>query len=57
MCGYDNGLSWYELDLERSFIAQEHGFETYEEYCEAMKEDEGNRQYDEWKDKQCRWNY
>lgn len=44
---YDNGLYFYELELERSYIAQEHGYDTYEEYYNAMLEDEGNRLYDE----------
>lgn len=52
MCGYDNGLSWYELDLERQYIAEQNGYDSYEEYLEAMQDDIGNRQYDEWKDSQ-----
>lgn len=26
------GLYWYELDLERDYIARENGYEDYEDY-------------------------
>ena len=53
--GYNDGymgLAWYEEELDREYEARMHGYETYEEYYEAMKDDEGNRQYDAWKDEQ-----
>lgn len=49
MVPYD-ALYYYELQLEQAAEAHEHGFETYEEYIESVKDDIGNRQYDEWKE-------
>ncbi len=51
---YDNGLAAYEREIDRLFEAQEHGFDSYEEYIESVMDDIGNRQYDEWKDDQMR---
>ena len=50
MCVPESALRYYEQELERAYIANEHGFDTYEEYIESLKDDIGNRQYDEWKD-------
>lgn len=30
-----NELDWYELDLERDYIAREQGYESWEDYLES----------------------
>ena len=50
MCVPESALRFYEEELDRAYIANEHGFETYEEYIDSLKDDIGNRQYDEWKE-------
>lgn len=30
-----NELDWYELDLERDYIAREKGYESWEDYLES----------------------
>ena len=51
MCGYDP-FQWYEDELDRDYEAYLHGYDNYEDYYNAMQDDLGNREYDEWKDKQ-----
>ncbi len=51
MCVPESALRFYEEELDRAYIAQEHGFETYEEYLDSLKDDIGNRQYDEMKER------
>lgn len=49
MCGYDP-LYYYEKALDEAYLAQQYGFDTYEEYYEAMKDQEGDRIYDSWEE-------
>lgn len=51
MCVPESALRFYELELDRAYEAQEHGFDTYEEYIESLKDDIGNRQYDNYKER------
>ena len=50
MCVPESALYYYEKQLEQAEEAFEHGFETYEDYIDSLKDDIGNRQYDEWKE-------
>ena len=52
MCVPESALYYYELELEQEYEAHEHGYDSYEEYYEAMQDDKGNRDYDSWKDEQ-----
>lgn len=48
MCGFDP-FYWYEQELDRQYIAEQHGYNSYEEYIADIKDDIGNMQYDEMK--------
>lgn len=48
MCGYDP-FYWYELELDRQYIAEQNGYDNYEDYITDLKDDIGNMQYDRWK--------
>lgn len=37
MCGYDP-LEWYEKELDNQYLAQQAGFDSYEEYCEFLED-------------------
>ena len=50
MCVPESALRYYELELEQAAIAADNGFETWEEYQEALKADKENYAYDNYKE-------
>lgn len=51
MCGYDP-FAWYEQQLDREYQAQQAGYDTYEEYYEAMQDYKENIEFDKWHEEQ-----
>lgn len=51
MCGYDP-FKWYELECDQQYIAEQNGYDSDEEYYEAMKDDLANEQFDRWHEEQ-----
>lgn len=45
MCVPESALRFYEEQLDRAYIAQQHGFETWEEYVNDLEEYEANMAY------------
>lgn len=45
MCVPESALRFYEEQLEREAIAQEHGFDSWEQYIDDLAETEANNEY------------
>lgn len=45
MCGYDP-FEQYEQQLDREYLAFEHGFESYEDYQNYLDDNKANDDYD-----------
>lgn len=45
MCGYDP-FYWYDWELDRQAIAQQHGFDTYEEYYNWLEDNKANDDFE-----------
>lgn len=45
MCGYDP-FEQYEQELDREYLAFEHGFESYEDYKNYLDDNKANDDYD-----------
>lgn len=53
MCGYDP-FAWYEEQLDREYEAQQAGYDSYEEYYDAMQDYKENLDFDRWHEKQAK---
>lgn len=52
MCGYDP-FAWYEEQLDREYEAQQAGYNSYEEYYDAMQDYKENLDFDSWHEEQA----
>ena len=45
MCGYDP-LYWYEWEIDRQALANDHGFDTYEEYINWLDDNKTDSDFE-----------
>lgn len=53
MCVPESALRYYEDELEKEYEAQLNGYDSYEDYYNAMQDDIENAAYDSYKDERA----